>query len=88
MSKIWKAAPKDEASTYIFRSFKDKIGFISYIFEDFSFYVSNNNYFDWEGNWILVEPTNQEINWLEACEKANKFIPLDQIKTNIEYEIY
>lgn len=32
--------------------------------------------------------TNKESKWLEECIKANKFIPLDQIKLLIEVEIY
>ncbi len=38
---------------------------------------------------IPIREANQlEINWLDACIKANKFIPLSEIKQSIITEIY
>lgn len=33
--------------------------------------------------------TSEQVRWFNACTKANKFIPLNEVKTNTdEYEIY
>jgi len=37
---------------------------------------------------LVRKATFEEICWYNACEKAKKFIPLDQVEMNINYEIY
>lgn len=36
----------------------------------------------------VIDPTPEEIKWFEACEKENKFIPLEEINTEPQYETY
>ena len=59
----------------------------SYIYKNvFTHYT---NYF---ANTITAtdfrKATQEEKQWLEACIEANKFIPREQIKFDIYYEIY
>lgn len=44
------------------------------------------NFFNVNGNGRKA--TFEERMHLEACIKANKFIPLEQVKMSINYEIY
>lgn len=105
MSKILKAIHKETKNVYIFKSYKDKIGYSFYIYKTAARRVFRSlffclagrtdlegfRFFNWEkNNFEISEPSQQEIDHLEACIKANKYIPIEEILTNKEfsYEVW
>lgn len=76
---------------YIFEAFnKNEIGYKNYICDGRSFVISVNSDLNWEINgWKLRRATSEEVQWLEACVRTNRFIPFKELNINNElnYEI-
>lgn len=55
--------------------------------------VSKNRFLLNRANFTFLEghfrpATQEEMNWLNACIQAEKFIPFDEVNQSINYEIY
>jgi len=80
-SKIWKALYVDNSFYYIFESYDDKIGWKNYLSvypdsEDSLYCNTTNEIYNWSenNNYILSEPSKQELEHYLACVKAGEYV--------------
>lgn len=78
----------DSPDIYIFKANKNGLGYKDYILVSTGYFRSNryDSIYRWKGNIRLATPL--EKHWLEECIKANKFIPLTNIKLNVIHELW
>lgn len=93
-NEIYHATLKDSRNVnYIFRTYSTGLGHKSFICSTSTFkvYDDHRDRYNWDG-YEVRESTDEEKQWLIACEKANKFIPLEEVKSKDlvidNYEIY
>lgn len=73
---------------FVYRKVPTYMGYGNYI-ELSSKYLGESGFNSYQDMKDIRVATSQESQWLEACIKAKKFIPLDQVELNIEsYQIY
>lgn len=76
----------DNPNEYIFKTNDNGLGYTHYIYQKKIYRKENEKHYKWKGNIRIATP--QEKTWLNACIKANKFIPMNEVNYNVIHEIW